>query len=306
MRILVTGAGGFIGRPLATHLADQGHIVTGIDTTHRAVHPGLSMMTGDLADKELRTHALGSGCDALVHLATVPGGAAELDPVGARRINIDATYDLLLEASALNPGLRVAFASSIAVFGNIKEPLVDDQTPPSPKMLYGGHKAMIEQAVAMFSNRGEIDGISLRLPGIVARPKGPSGMKSAFMSDLFHALRAGERYVSPVSEQGTIWVQSLSQCVSNITHALEVDTALLPPTSAITLPAVHTCIADLVAEIALQCGVSPDLVAYQPDPLLDAAFASLPRLLTPCAERAGFSSDGDLQSLVSAVLASMN
>ena len=50
-------------------------------------------------------------------------------------------------------------------------------TPPRsrPKMIYGGHKAMMEEAVAMILHRGEIDGVTVRLPGILARPKGPVG-----------------------------------------------------------------------------------------------------------------------------------
>lgn len=90
------------------------------------------------------------------------------------------------------------------MFGDPLPAMVDDQTPLSPKMIYGGHMAMMEHAVAMFSNRGLIDGVTVRLPGILARPKGPSGMKSAFMSDLFHALKAGEAFACPVSAAGTI------------------------------------------------------------------------------------------------------
>ena len=90
------------------------------------------------------------------------------------------------------------------MFGDPLPAMVDDQTPLSPKMIYGGHMALMEHAVAMFSNRGLIDGVTVRLPGILARPKGPSGMKSAFMSDLFHALKTGEAFACPVSAAGTI------------------------------------------------------------------------------------------------------
>lgn len=170
-----------------------------LDSTDAAIPTGAQVLVGDLSDPAVRRRFLADEIDALVHLATVPGGAAEADPAASRRVNVDAMYDLLLEAGAAQPGLRVVFASSIAVFGYPLPAFVDDLTPLNPKLVYGGHKAMMEQAVAMLSNRGVIDGMSLRLPGILARPKGPSGMKSAFMSDLFHALRAGERFVCPVS-----------------------------------------------------------------------------------------------------------
>ena len=305
MNILLTGAGGFVGRELGRLLVGAGHALVGIDTDAGGIPAGIRVVAGDLADPAVRAEALGTGCDALIHLATVPGGAAEADPSASRRINVDAMYDLLVEASALKPGLRVVYASSIAVFGDPLPAQVDDATPLSPRMIYGGHKAMMEHAVAMFSNRGLIDGVTVRLPGILARPKGPSGMKSAFMSDLFHALRAGEAFTCPVSAAGSIWAQSVRQCARNFLHALTLDSGLMPPTRAVTLPALRISMADLVAEIARQCAVSPDLVRYAPDAALEAAFAAQPPLATPAAERAGFAHDGDLATLVSNALATI-
>ncbi len=306
MTILVTGAGGFVGRQLVSRLLTKGCAVTGIDTHTDAIPVGARAIVGDLADSAVRAAALADGCTALVHLATVPGGAAEADPAASRRINIDAMYDLLLESSAVNPGLRVVYASSIAVFG---DPLpangVDDATPLSPKMIYGGHKAMMEDAVAMLSNRGMIDGVTIRLPGILARPKGPSGMKSAFMSNLFHALRAGEAFTCPVSASGMIWAQSVARCAANFAHALTLDSGLMPPTRAVTLPAQRVSMGELAAEIARQCAVSPDLVTYVPDAALEAAFAAQPPLATPAAERAGFAHDGNLATLVASALATL-
>jgi nucleoside-diphosphate-sugar epimerase len=199
----------------------------------------------------------------------------------------------------------VVYASSIAVLGDPLPALVDDATPLSPKMIYGGHKAMMEHAVAMFSNRGAIDGVTVRLPGILARPKGPSGMKSAFMSNLFHALKAGEAFTCPVSAEGTIWAQSVARCADNFLHALTLDSALLPPTCAVTLPAQRIAMGALAAEIARQCGVSSNLVSYAPDPALEAAFAANPPLQTSAAKQAGFAHDGDLATLVANALATL-
>jgi D-erythronate 2-dehydrogenase len=306
MTIIITGAGGFVGREFVALLLTRGDSVVAIDS-HLSVlpdHAKLRKVAGDICSAEVRAEAFAGGCSALVHLATVPGGAAEADPAASRRVNIDAMYDLLEVAKAAGDCPRVVYASSIAVFG---DPLpaggVDDATPLAPKMVYGGHKAMMETAVAMMHHRGEIKGVSVRLPGILARPKGPSGMKSAFMSDLFHALRAGEPFICPVSQGATIWAQSVAQCARNMVHALDMDEDLMPITRVVTLPAQRISMGQLAAEIAQQCGVAIDLVRYAPDTALEAAFGAQPPLSTPAAERAGFAHDGDLATLVSNALA---
>lgn len=303
MAIVVTGAGGFVGRELVKVLVERGDDVVALDTYAGSIPAGARAVLGDICSAEIRAEAFRNGCSALVHLATVPGGAAEADPAASRRVNIDAMYDLLDAAKASGSRPRVVYASSIAVFGDPLPPHVDDATPLAPKMVYGGHKAMMETAVAMMHHRGEIDGVTVRLPGILARPKGPSGMKSAFMSDLFHALRAREAFVCPVNESATIWAQSVAQCACNLAHALTMDGLAMPVTRAVTLPAQRITMGALAAEIARQCGAPTELVSYHPDAALEAAFGAQPPLSTPAAKACGFAHDGDVASLVSNALA---
>src|SRR5207244_1703185 len=99
----------------------------------------------------------------------------------------------------------IVYASTIAVYGINLPDLVDASTPLRPPITYGAHKQVCEILLADFSRRKQLDARAVRLPGIVARPKSDAGLTSAFMSDLLHALRAGESFTCPVGPESTAW-----------------------------------------------------------------------------------------------------
>jgi nucleoside-diphosphate-sugar epimerase len=107
MPVIVTGAGGFVGRQIVSRLLAQGRRVVAMDAVAGGIPDGARMVVGDLGDASVRADALAGGVSAVIHLATVPGGAAEADPVASRRINIDAMYDLCWRPAQrqANPGL---------------------------------------------------------------------------------------------------------------------------------------------------------------------------------------------------------
>ena len=305
MRIVVTGAGGFVGSRLIERLSD--HDIVAIEHMPGRI-PKLDHVTsivGDLCDAEVRDAAFSARCDAVVHLATVPGGAAEQDPALAWKVNIEATMALVDAAVSSGQCPRFVFASSIAVFGDPLPSVDDDSMPLTPRLLYGAHKAMTEQWLATLTRRGAMESLSLRLSGVVARPLGPSGMKSAFLSEVFHAIRAGEPYAMPVSPGATSWLTSRERAVDNFIHALELEYSTVGEPFAMTLPALRVTIADLVAEIAGQSGTAPDVVSYEPDEAIESVFGSYPPLETALADSLGFRNDGDVAGLVTNVLTSL-
>jgi nucleoside-diphosphate-sugar epimerase len=303
MRVLVTGAAGFIGQALMPLLLERGHALTATDRDCAALEgaEGIRIVEGDIAAEATRRAAL-QGADAVVHLATVPGGAAEEHPELARLVNVDATMHLSSEFACLRRGAPFVFASSIAVFGHPLPETVCDETPLAPQMIYGAHKAMMETWLATLSRRGKLAALSLRLPGIVARPPAPSGMKSAFMSDVFHALAAQRPIELPISTEATTWLMSVDQVARCLAHALTAATTNLPESRAITLPALRVSMGDLVSELARQLGADPALVSHKPDQALEQGFGRYPPLTAAAAERLGFSHDGDLTTLVGSAL----
>lgn len=314
-KVLVTGAAGFIGRAVLRQLATHHDVVVvAFDANLAGVQDGprLIGVRGDITDAQLVTRVIDDGIDAVLHLAAVPGGAAEDNPLLSQRVNVEASLHLFSAIAARAHAAqqappRVVFASTIAVYG---DPLpaqgVDDATPLRPRLIYGAHKAMMEIMVATWSRRNAIDGVSLRIPGIVARPLGPSGMKSAFMSNLFHALRAGQKFVAPVSPAATLWLMSVERCAENLVRGLRVDGRALPETRALALPALRISMAELVDAVAAATGAAREAVSYEADAALEAAFGAHPSLSTAVADAAGFTHDGDLTSLVARALSEID
>jgi len=70
--------------------------------------------------------------------------------------------------------------------------------------VYAMHKRVAEVALETAVRRGDIDGVALRIPGVVARPDLAQGLKSAFLSNLFHAMRQGRDFAMPVAPEGRV------------------------------------------------------------------------------------------------------
>lgn len=302
--ILITGAGGFVGQALVRVLAETRPIIA----TDRAALdcadlPSVTALRGEIDDPALVAALTAEPLAAIIHLATIPGGAAEAEPALAARINVAAPMALIDAAAAHGNKPSLIFASSIAVFGDPLPAHVDDQTPARPTLRYGAHKAMLEEWIATLTRRGTVRGLSLRLPGIIARPRGPSGMKSAFLSDLFYALKAGDPITLPVSAEATCWLLSRRALVRQLVTALDLPEC--PATARLNLPALRIRMGDLVAEIARQTGVDAALATHAPDPVIEAAFGTQPPLFTPAADALGLAHDGDLATLVATALADL-
>lgn len=297
MRLAITGAAGFVGRAVVRQLAEQ-HPEIDLLLADREVagFDGHETLAGDLTDPAVIAALTAPHVDAVLHLAALPGGAAERDPAASRAINVDVPL-ALIEAMR---GRRLVVAGSIAVFGGALPEIVDDATVPVPASVYGTHKRMVELAFADAVRRGAVSGFALRLPGIVARPSAAGGFGSAFLSDIFHTALAGTPLCVPVAADATSWLMSVRCCAANlVAAALSERTAQ----EAVTLPALRVTIGDLVAELARHGDVSG--IRFEEIPATRATFGSYPVLRTPRADALGFRHDGGLTQLVETVLADL-
>jgi nucleoside-diphosphate-sugar epimerase len=130
--------------------------------------------------------------------------------------------------------------------------------------------------------------MALRLPGIVARPPEPSGLLSAFMSDIFWRLAAGEPFTCPVSPRAVAWWMSVRCCVDNLLHAARLTPDQRRSARSIALPVLRLTIGELVDALARLYGpVRRHLVRYEPDEALEAGFGRYPPLDAATAEALG-------------------
>jgi UDP-glucose 4-epimerase len=150
MRVLVTGAGGTVGRFVVPALEAAGHRVTTLGR-HPGDHPW------DLADPAPRLPS----ADALVHaalahvLGAFRGGEGD-DPAGFRRLNLEGTRALFDAAR----DMRVVFLSSRAVYGDRRRgETLRETDPPEPDSLYGEVKLAAEAALGP-------RGVALRATGV--------------------------------------------------------------------------------------------------------------------------------------------
>lgn len=291
MRLAITGADGFVGRAVVRELAARGIGEVLLTDRAFAAPPLFEALAGELSDPPVFDRVVGA--DAVLHLAALPGAAAEADPAASRAVNLDLPLRLI-EGMA---GRRLILASSIAVFGWRLAAPVDDATVPTPTSVYGTHKRMTELAFADAARRGAVKGMALRLPGIVARPRGAGGFGSAFLSDLFHAAREDEAYVVPVAPDATSWLLSARAVARMLVDALLSGTT---EGDAITLPARHVRIGALVGALG-RIGDTRGFT-YAEDARLRAVFGSYPPLATARADALGFRADADLDALIDAAL----
>ncbi|MEX0799784.1 MAG: NAD-dependent epimerase/dehydratase family protein [Dehalococcoidia bacterium] len=169
MKVLVTGASGFLGSHIAEQLVRGGHSVRVLlrETSDRSHLRGIVVeeAQGDVTQPSSLTAAV-AGVDAVVHAA---GLVKARDEAGFDAVNAQGTVNLLATLNGGETAQRLVYVSSLAAHGPSEDgrprPL---DAPPSPITAYGRSKLKGEELVRAWAAEGRSNGT--RRSAAIVRP----------------------------------------------------------------------------------------------------------------------------------------
>lgn len=183
MKILVTGANGFIGRALCSHLAFLGHEVLPVVRRASGMENEFIINDGESWDSVLQ------GCDTVVHLAGLSramkkNGSNSTNPF--KLINVDITLDLAKQAVAAGVR-RFIFMSTVKVNGESTNSShgFNSTSLQDPQDLYAKSKLEAEQGLKLISEKNNLEVTIIRPPMVYG-----SGVKGNFRA-LMWAIKWG-------------------------------------------------------------------------------------------------------------------
>jgi nucleoside-diphosphate-sugar epimerase len=164
--VLVTGAGGFVGRHIVDALLEQGFTVIAVD---HAFDDDLQRSWTAQGDRLILVESTAGDLstvqtDFLVHGAAVTASPEEANqtPEENFRANLEPVLDVLAWARSRKVK-RTAFISSGAVFLHSGPGLITEDTPPAHTGLYPAAKAAMEALVRTYRAEYGLDAVSIRL-----------------------------------------------------------------------------------------------------------------------------------------------
>jgi nucleoside-diphosphate-sugar epimerase len=171
MRVLVTGSSGKLGSVTVKHLADYGHIVSGLDISDSET----TNLIADVRDKYSMLK-ITQAFDAVIHTAALHGRHMDLNYPREAFVdtNVKGTLNLL-NACVANGISKFLFTSTTSIYGkslvdNNKAVWVDEELPIQPRDIYDITKQTCEELCREFSEKERIQATVFRVGRFLPEP----------------------------------------------------------------------------------------------------------------------------------------
>ena len=155
-KILITGAGGYVGAKLVPALLDKDYSVTALDLFIYGKevldeHKNLKVVVGDIRNTNILKEVIPSH-DAVIHLACISNDPSfELNPQLGQSINLDA-FEPMVQISKKEKIKRFIYASSSSVYGLKSEKNVTEDVSLEPLTDYSKFKVECEKILKPFNS----------------------------------------------------------------------------------------------------------------------------------------------------------
>ena len=164
-KILITGAGGYVGAKLVPALLEKNYSVTALDLFIYGKevldeHNNLKVVVGDIRNTNILNEVL-PGHDAVIHLACISNDPSfELNPQLGQSINLDA-FEPMVQIAKKSKVQRFIYASSSSVYGLKSEKNVTEDVSLEPLTDYSKFKVECEKILKPF-NSEEFTTVTIR------------------------------------------------------------------------------------------------------------------------------------------------
>ena len=191
MKILVTGATGYLGRRLVPFLTERGEAVRVLarptsDVAFLEALPGVEIVHGDITDAA-SLKGLDRGIDRAFHLAVLGHLSSDQDPDIFEAVNVQGSLNVLRQLTG--PDVRkVVFTTTTAALGLIRKKTVTEEDFAAPATPYGLSKHKAEETLAAFCKERRVPCVYARLSHIY----GPGEKR-----DLFKIIRLMKKGIFP-------------------------------------------------------------------------------------------------------------
>ena len=307
MKILVTGAAGFLGSRVIKALLAGSHDAPPVSRLIAAdtvacpiADPRIDARIGSIVDPAFIRAIVEHDVGLVFHLAAVLSGQSEAEFDSGMRVNVDATRNLLDACRALDTVPRFVFSSTVAVFGGELPEVVPEDTVLRPHTSYGTAKAIAELLVSEYSRRGFVDGIICRLATVTVRPGAPNSALSSFVSGIIREPLGGVDAVCPVPLDTRLWISSPDAVTTNLIHAARVPASALEGRLALNFPGLCVTPGQMLASLERIGGAAARArVRCDIDPHIARVMSAWPGALDDRrARQLGFTADRDVDDVV--------